>query len=56
MEVEKGQRRERPSGYGETTEKGKAGLAIKQLKSELRRVKPKGRKIDSGEIVQKGKK
>ncbi len=35
------------------TEKEKAGLAPKQLKLELRMIKLKDRKIDSGEIAQK---
>lgn len=40
----------------ETTVKEKTGLVTKQLKLELRRVRPKGCKIDSGEIVQIGRK
>ena len=47
---------ERPNGGRETIEKEKTGLLSKQLKLELRRVKPEGRKTDSGEIVQKGRK
>ncbi len=35
------------------TEKEKAGLALKQLKLDLKMMKFKGRKIDSGKIVQK---
>lgn len=35
--------------------KERIGLVIKRVKLEIRRVRPKGRKIDSGEIVQTGR-
>ena len=51
MEVKKEWRKKEPSRSRKMTEEEKTGLALKQLKLELRMVKPKGRKIDNGKIV-----
>lgn len=42
-------------GAEKTSVKEKIGLVFRRLKLELRRVRPKGRKVDSGEIAQTGR-